>query len=190
MSLWWLVGVRLQGAYGLPVLQLTENLQTVAAASTPGDVLRGLGNWFFYGRDRIGYSLDQADDYAEQDLVVAVTYAVPVFGLAAALVVRWAHRAYFALLIVVGVVVSVGSWPFDDPSPYGRAWRSFTEETSIGLALRNSPRAVPLVVLGLAGLLAAPRGGGSCHRLAAGRRPGPPPRSRWPACSRSPSTAT
>ena len=30
VSAWWLVGVRLQGAYGLPVLQLTENLETVA----------------------------------------------------------------------------------------------------------------------------------------------------------------
>jgi arabinofuranan 3-O-arabinosyltransferase len=165
VSAWWLVGVRLQGAYGLPVLQLTENLETVARASLPGDVLRGLGNWFFYGRDRTGYSLDQADDYASDALVVAVTYAVPVLALAAVVVLRWAHRAYFALLVVVGTIVAVGSWPFEDPSPYGRAWRAFTTDTSLGLALRNSPRAVPLVALGLGGLLAA---------TVAGIRPG-----RW-----------
>ena len=155
VSVWWLVGVRLQGAYGLPVLQLTENLGTVAQASSPGDVLRGLGNWFFYGRDRTGYSLDQAEDYASSALVVVVTYAVPVLALAAAIVLRWAHRAYFVLLVVVGTVIAVGSWPIDDPSPYGRVWRTFTSDTSIGLAFRNSPRAVPLVVLGLAGILAA-----------------------------------
>src|SRR5690606_38792279 len=56
VSTWWLVGIRLQASHGLPVLQLTENVRTVAEASTPGDVLRGLGNWFFYGRDRVGYS--------------------------------------------------------------------------------------------------------------------------------------
>ena len=118
-------------------------------------MLRGLGNWFFYGRDRTGYSLDQAEDYASSALVVAITYAVPVLALAAVVVLRWAHRAYFALLVVVGTIVAVGSWPFDDPSPYGGLWRTFTSDTSIGLALRNSPRAVPLVALGLAGLLAA-----------------------------------
>lgn len=154
LSAWWLVGLRLQAAYGLPVLQLTENVDTVAAASTPGDVLRGLGNWFFYGRDRTGWSLDQAEAYATDRLVVAVTFALPALALAAALVVRWAHRAYFALLVVVGTVVAVGAWPTDDPTPWARVWRTFTSETSLGLAFRNSPRAVPVVVLGLAGLLA------------------------------------
>ena len=162
-------GVRLQGAYGLPVLQLTENLETVAEVSSPGDVLRGLGNWFFYGRDHNGYSLDQAEDYASNALVVAITYAVPVLALAAVVLLRWAHRSYFALLVVVGTIVAVGSWPFDDPSPYGRVWRTFTTDTSIGLALRNSPRAVPLVALGLAGLLAAAVAGDPRRPVAAGR---------------------
>lgn len=155
ISVWWLVGVRVQARYGLPVLQLTENVRTVAEASTPGDVLRGIGNWFFYGRDRTGYSIDQASDYATHDVVVALSYAVPVVALVAGFLVRWAHRAYFALLVIVGTVLSVGSWPIDDPSPYGSLWERFTSDTSFGLAFRNSPRAVPLVVLGLAGLLAA-----------------------------------
>lgn len=155
VSAWWLVGIRIQGAYGLPVLQLTENVRTVAEASAPGDVLRGLGNWFFYGRDRVGYSLDQAHAYASHPLVVAATYAVPVLALGAAFVIRWPHRLYFALLVVVGVVVAVGSWPPDEPTPYGSLWRTFTSDTSVGLAFRNSPRAVPLVLLGLAGLIAA-----------------------------------
>lgn len=152
---WWIVGLRLQAAYGLPVLQLTENVRTVAEVSTPGEVLRGLGNWFFYGRDQIGYSVDQAQGYAGDSLVVVLSYAVPVVALAGGLLVRWAHRAFFALLVVMGTVVAVGAWPVDDPTPFGRGWRAFTSDTSIGLAFRNSPRAVPLIVLGLAGLLAA-----------------------------------
>lgn len=155
VSLWWLLGLRLQGAYGLPVLDLTENVRTVAEASTPGDLLRGLGNWFFYGRDRSGYSIDQAGDYATNRVVVLLSYAVPLAGLVAGAVVRWAHRTYFGLLIVAGVVVGVGAWPYDDPSPYGSAWRSFTSETSLGLAFRNSPRVVPIIVLGIAAMLAA-----------------------------------
>lgn len=162
---WWLVGLRLQGTYGLPVLQLTENIDTVAVSSTPGDVLRGLGNWFFYGRDRIGWSLDQAEAYATDRVVLALTYAVPAVALGAAVLLRWAHKAYFGLLVVGGTVIAVGTWPADDPTPWGRLWRTFTDEASLGLALRNSPRIVPIVVLGLAGLL-----GGAIGALPAGGR--------------------
>jgi arabinofuranan 3-O-arabinosyltransferase len=155
VSLWWLVGVRVQGAHGLPVLQLTENVRTVAEASTPSDVLRGLGNWFFYGHDRTGYSVDQAAAYAgASDVVVVLSYAVPMAAVAAAFLLRWAHRAFFGLLVVTGTIIGVGSWPYDDPSPYGSLWKTFTSDTSVGLAFRNSPRVVPLVVLGVAGLLA------------------------------------
>lgn len=155
VSMWWLVGLRLQGAFGLPVLQLTENVRTVAEASTPGDVLRGLGNWFFYGRDRTGYALEQASAYLDDDLVVAASFAVPALALAAGIALRWRHRAYFGALVIVGTIVAVGAWPVDDSTPYGRAWETFTSDTSVGLAFRNSPRAVPLIVLGLAGFVAA-----------------------------------
>jgi hypothetical protein len=154
-SAWWIVGIRLQGVHGLPVLQLTENLRTLAESSSPDDVLRGLGNWFFYGREALGYSIQQAVDYVESSALTVVTFAVPVLALAAAGAVRWRHRAYFVALILVGTVVAVGAWPFDDPSPLGAAWKSFAEDSSVGLALRNTPRIVPVVVLGLAALLGA-----------------------------------
>ena len=38
------------------------------------------------------------------------------------------HRAYFALLVVVGTVVAVGAWPYDDPTPYGRVWKRGREQ--------------------------------------------------------------
>jgi arabinofuranan 3-O-arabinosyltransferase len=154
ISAWWVAGLWVQGTHGLPVLQLTEDVRTVAAWSAPDDVLRGLGNWFFYGRDRTGWSLDQAEPYVSGRLVEVVTFALPAFALGAAVVLRWAHRAYFGLLVVVGTILAVGAWPVEDPTPWGRAWRTFADETSVGLAFRNSPRAVPVVVLGLAGLLA------------------------------------
>lgn len=172
VSVWWAVGVRIQGTHGLPVLQLTEGAHTVAELSTPSDLLRGMGNWFFYGRDRIGYSVDQAADYGGANaLVVLLSYGVPLAGLAAAFVLRWTHRAYFGLLAVVGTVVGVGSWPYDDPTPFGALWKAFTNGTSVGLALRNTPRAAPLVVLGFAGLLAGIVGAvpaGYWRRLGAG----------------------
>lgn len=155
VSLWWIAALRLEAAYGLPVLHVTERLETVAATSSPLDVLRGLGNWFFYGRDRLGYSIDQAAHYLEHTPTVLFSFAVPVLGVASAIAVRWPHRARFVLLVLVGTVVSVGAWPLSDPSPFASAVGTFTADTSAGLALRNTARAAPLVVLGLAGLIGA-----------------------------------
>ena len=155
VSLWWIVGLRLQGSYGLPVLQLTENLQTLSRASEPTDLLRGLGNWFFYGQDRFGYSIGQAVYYVTDHPIVFFSYAIPVVGLLAAVVTRWRYRAYFVLLVVMGTVIGVGAWPYDDPTPYGGVWKNFANHSSLGLALRNTPRVVPVIVLGFAGLLAA-----------------------------------
>ncbi len=154
VSLWWIAALRLEAAYSLPVLQVTERLHTVAVASSPGDVLRGLGNWFFYGRDRLGYSIDQAEHYVNDLGTIVATFSLAALGVAAAVVVRWRHRARFVALVLVGTVVSVGAWPLDDPSPYARGVAELAD-TSIGLALRNTARAAPVVVLGLAGLLGA-----------------------------------
>ncbi len=136
------------------MLQLTENLRVVSSASSPGDLLRGLGNWYFYGADSLGYALEQAGYYVSNHVVVAFSYGVPILALTAAAVLRWRHRTYLVLLVVVGVVVGVGAWPYDDPTVYGRLWRAFADGSSVGLALRNTPRVAPIIVLGIAGLLA------------------------------------
>ncbi|MEI8084430.1 MAG: alpha-(1-_3)-arabinofuranosyltransferase family protein, partial [Actinomycetes bacterium] len=44
-QLWWLSGLYVQGKFGLPILQLTETVETVAQTSTAPEVLRGLGYW-------------------------------------------------------------------------------------------------------------------------------------------------
>ncbi len=156
---WWIAGLVLQGSEGLPVLQFTETVRTVSAASAPGDILRGLGNWFLFGYDRTGYSLVQAASYLDQRSVVAATCLVPALAFLAGTFVRWRHRSYLVALVVVGTVVGVGAWPYRDPSPWGRVWKAFTDSTAAGLALRNTPRVVPVVVLGLAGLIGAGVGG-------------------------------
>lgn len=155
VSLWWLAGVWAQGSYGLPVLQLTENVRTISTASAPGDILRGLGNWFFYGYDRSGFSLIQTSAYVSNRVVVLASFAVPAVALVSGTLVRWRHRGYFAACVVVGTIVGVGAWPFDDTTLYGHVWRTFTDGAALGLALRNTPRVVPVVVLGVAGLIGA-----------------------------------
>ena len=154
ICLWWLAGLRVQGGYGIPVLQVTENLRTVAERSSPDDVLRGLGNWFFYGRDRAGWSLDQTDYYEHHRLAIALSFVIPVLALSVATVVRWSHR-WLTVGLVASMVIAVGAWPYDQPSPVGRLFRVMVESTSAGLAFRNHPRVVPVLILGLALILAA-----------------------------------
>ena len=86
--------------------------------------------------------------------VIAAGFAVPILAVASAVSTRWRHRVFLVWLVVIGVVVSVGGHQWSIPSLYQWVWQRFST-TSSGLALRSTPRAVPLLALGLAGLLGA-----------------------------------
>jgi arabinofuranan 3-O-arabinosyltransferase len=153
-SLWWIAGLWAQGGYGLPVLRYTESYKTVAEASSATEVLRGLGYWYFYGEDKLGQWIEPSEAYTTQLWLLAVSFLVPVLALTAAALIRWRHRAYFLTLLVLGTLISVASHPWDGPSVLGGLFKAFTR-TNAGLALRSTPRAVPLVALGAAVLLGA-----------------------------------
>ncbi|MFM7062740.1 MAG: alpha-(1-_3)-arabinofuranosyltransferase family protein [Actinomycetes bacterium] len=153
-SLWWVAGLSVQGRYGIPILRYTETYRTVANASVATEVLRGLGYWFFYGRDALGAWIAPAVTMTQAVPALALSFALPGLAAVAALLTRWSHRGYFAALVGIGVVVSVGSHPWDHPSLYGAVFKAWTT-TESGLAFRSTPRAVPLVALGLAVFLGA-----------------------------------
>ncbi|MCZ7531357.1 MAG: DUF3367 domain-containing protein [Acidimicrobiia bacterium] len=153
VSLWWIVALMVQTRHGLPVLDFSETLETVSVSSSGPEVLRGLGMWFFYGRDPVETYFAGALRLLTSVPALTLSFLVPGIAVVAAVATRWRHRAFFLLLVVVGVVIAVSTHPFDDPSPLGRAIRD--SDSSLALSLRSSTRAVPLVALGLAVLLAA-----------------------------------
>jgi arabinofuranan 3-O-arabinosyltransferase len=153
-SLWWMAGLMLQGAYGIPILRYTETYATVANAALSTEVLRGLGYWFFYGRDGLGPWTASTTRLLESVPALALSYAIPVTAAVAGLYTRWRHRVFFAAIVVAGLVISIGAHPWDAPSPYGALFRAWTG-TDLGLSFRSTPRAVPLVALGLAVFLGA-----------------------------------
>ena len=153
-SLWWIAGLSLQGGYGIDVLKYTETAKVVASAAVAPEVLRGLGYWFFYGGDRLGPWIEPSVDYTQRLWLIVVSYLTPVFALLGAAMSRWKHRAYFVTLAPSGLFIAVGDHPWDDPPLTGRWWQALLESDR-GLALRSTPRAIPLVVLGLAVLLSA-----------------------------------
>jgi arabinofuranan 3-O-arabinosyltransferase len=153
-SLWWIAGLWAQGSYGLPVLRFTEAYRAVAESSSAPEVLRGLGYWFFYGRDKLGPWIEPSVEYTNRTAVLALSYLLPTLALASAALVRWRHRAYFLAVLGTGVLLSVAAHPWDDSSPAGALFKEFTR-TDAGLALRSTPRAVPLVALAVAVFLGA-----------------------------------
>jgi arabinofuranan 3-O-arabinosyltransferase len=155
VSLWWIVGLGIEGGYGLDILKYTETVQAVSQTSYASEVLRGLGYWYFYGSDRIGQWVATSTQFTQQVWLIATTFAVPAAAFLSAIVVRWRHRAYFAGLIVIGLVLSVGANPFNDPSPFGALLKWVMTDTTAGLAMRSTDRASPLLLLGTSMLLGA-----------------------------------
>ena len=82
----------------------------MARTSTAPEVLRGLGYWFFYGGDKVG-------PWVGPERVVHVESLARGARLRArgrwrwrrVAVARFRHRGYVALLLLVGVVLSVGT---------------------------------------------------------------------------------
>ncbi len=153
-SLWWIAGLWAEGRFGLPVIRYTESYRTVATVSSAPEVLRGLGYWFFYGGDKLGPWIEPSTTYTLNKVMLSLSYAIPLAALLAAAVVRWRYRALFLTVVVVGALTAIAAHPWDNPSAVGALFKAFTR-TDAGLSLRSTPRAVPLVALGLALFLGA-----------------------------------
>ncbi len=166
-SLWWAEALAIESAFGRNVLRYTEQPVTTAATMSPIEALRGLGYWIFYYREGNGPVGGAAATFMRNPTVLFVSILIPALALLAAAGVRWGYRAYFVLLVLVGVTLGVGSAPLGDSSPFGSVFESFAKSSTAGFALRNSARAVPLIALGLACLLAA--GATAAHRWLAER---------------------
>ena len=168
-SLWWVAGLVLQGRYSLPVTRYTETYEVVADAATAAEILRGLGYWFFYGNDKFGAWIQPSIEYTQGAWLLFLSFGLVGLALVSATVVRWRHRSFFLLLLVVGALVGIGAHPYDSPSMLGSIFKDFTR-TDAGLALRSTPRAVPLVVLATAVFLGALVGAGQRRWPINGRR--------------------
>jgi arabinofuranan 3-O-arabinosyltransferase len=83
-QLWWIAGLRMQGRYGLPILKLTESVQTVAQTSSAAEVSRGLGYWYDYGRDGLSPWTAAAQGYTQHLWLLATSFAIPFLALLAA----------------------------------------------------------------------------------------------------------
>ncbi len=153
-SLWWATSLVIQAEYGLSILRFTESIESVSATSTATEILRGLGYWFFYGADRRGYWNDAVLDLNRKPFVIAASFSIPLFAMIAAAVLRWRDRAYFVVMALIAVTIAVAASPYHNPTVLGSIIKSWATGSTVGLALRSTSRALPLMVLAFAVLLA------------------------------------
>ncbi len=149
VSAWWIAGLSVQGAYGLPILRYTETYQAVAGASTPNEILRGLGYWFFYGGDRLDAWVGPSPPYINNPFLMTLGFTIAGLALLG-LLARFPGRAFAALLLLTGLAISVGAAPLGDSTLYGVLFERLATDNTVGQALRSTPRAAPLVILALA----------------------------------------
>ena len=154
-SLWWVAGLATEGAYGLDVLKYTETVPVVSSTSLSSEVLRGLGYWYFYGGDAAGPWVPTLTQFTQQLWLLAAGYGTAFLAVAGSLLTRWRYRSYFVVLLLAGMVLAVGAYPFFSPSAVGLVLRGIFTHTQVGLAMRSNDRATPLVLVAVAVLLAA-----------------------------------
>jgi arabinofuranan 3-O-arabinosyltransferase len=151
--LWWVAGLFVEAGYGVNVLKYTETVPATSATSNAADVLRGLGYWYFYGSDHLGPWSKAAVRFTQDIGVLITSYAVPILAVVAAACLKWRERSYFIILVLVGLVLSVGPFPYSHPTAVGSVLKAFMSDSTAGLALRSTDRATPVLLLGLAMLL-------------------------------------
>ena len=116
VSLWWVVGLRIQAAYGIDVLRYTESPVTVAGTSTALESVRQLGYWYFYGSELVFPFTPQSVGYQEHPWLLVAGFAIPTLALAAATFTRWRYRALAMVFVAVGLMVAVGAHPWGGPA--------------------------------------------------------------------------
>src|SRR4051812_13734853 len=156
-SLWWAAPAAAQAAYGVDFLRFTEPAGAIWATTSLSESFRAMGYWIsyigvgFHGVVRPYFS--DAGTLLFDQLVVSATLIVPglaLFGFA------WTRRrryaAYFLLLVLLGTIVMAIGFPDGTPLRRGATY-AYNHFPSVRF-MRTTYKAGPLVVLGVAGLLA------------------------------------
>ena len=151
-GVWWMAALLIQAQYGLPTLRLTENYRVVSDAATAPELFRGLGYWYFYGQGRVGAWIEPSTLYTRWAL--PLSFALPLLALLISAFVKFRYRGHLLALMFISMLIAIGSHPYDSPSIFGRIFREWTLSDS-GLALRSTPRVLPLLLLSIAVFLGA-----------------------------------
>ncbi|MPV52317.1 DUF3367 domain-containing protein [Corynebacterium sp. zg331] len=160
VSLWWIVPLAVLGRYAPPFMDFIESAFVTTRWLNPAEVLRGATSWvpFASAERTAGYLV------VTEPVVVLSTLAVAALGLIG--LRRAPHRDPWLVMLLCGVAILGAGWSAG--APWAAQYQAFLD--GAGAALRNLHKFDPLVrlplVVGLAALGSAPRGGRSRSAIA------------------------
>src|SRR4051812_34458534 len=166
-SIWWLLPVLVQAAYGIDFLKFTEQVGSIWNTTSLPESLRLMGYWPSYLG--VGYTDTLRPYFGDSGtllfnpLVLVASLLVPALSVWGFVWTRrWRYGPFFLLLALAGLLVmSVG---FPEGTPLRKAATFTYNHVSAVQFLRTTYKAGPLLALGLAGLggggFAGPWGGG------------------------------
>ena len=148
-SLWWIAMLVIQGKYGADLLAYSETLESVSSTANAFEVVRGMGYWLNYvDLDSLPLTTG-AQKILSSPVALLATTLLPVIAVLSLALIRSKHRRLGLWLVLVGVVLAVGVYPLDNPTPLFEPLAS-RPTSSLSLAFRSSTRAIPLIFLGVA----------------------------------------
>jgi arabinofuranan 3-O-arabinosyltransferase len=166
-------------------LGTTELPETVARTSSWFESWRGLGFWLTYFREPLPV-LDvlrsPAIPYFTSPAVIVASFVAPIGALIALALGRWRYRVLFGSMLLVSLVLMVGMFGVEGPSPFGRFLDFAFNHSEIARGFRTTYRAGIGLMLATGALLGI--GVASAWAATAKRSPGAPrsprPTSRMP----------
>jgi len=150
VSVYWVVATVSALGTASAVADATEDPRAVAAVSSYGEVLRGLGSWLMYGGDALGPYRPGFVSYLDNPVTVVASYTLPAVAMLGAWLSRSRLRKLATALMVVGLVLMVGGNPPNDPSPFGAALLWGFDHVPGLIAFRTTSKAGALAMLGMA----------------------------------------
>jgi arabinofuranan 3-O-arabinosyltransferase len=176
VSLWWVVAVGVNSAYGLNFLSFTEQPGTIWQTTSVTETLRLMGFWLSYIGVGFGGRLrpyfNDGGVMLFHPAVLVASLLVPALALAGfAWTRRWRYGPWFLALTLAGLLVMVAGFP--EGTPLRRALTFSYNHSAAVQFLRTTYKAGPMLALGLACLGGAAAGEAWRRLRAAGaRRPG------------------
>ena len=103
-------------------LRTTELPETVARTSSWFESWRGLGFWLTYFKEfSVGDLLrPQVNSYFTSPALIAASFVAPVGALIVLALGQWRYRLLFGSMLLVSLVLMVGLYGIEGPSPFGQ----------------------------------------------------------------------
>ena len=156
VSLWWIVPLLVHVRFGIDFLQFTEQPGSIWGTNSASESLRLMGYWTSYIGVGFGTVRAYFSDSATllfNPLVVGAGLLLPALAVLAASRRRTVrdHLPFLLALLVVGALITTAGFPNGTPVRHTMDW--IYAHVFVLRFMRTTNKAVPLIAVGVAGLL-------------------------------------